>query len=125
MKLCANLLHAGYAVAYVAEALVYHSHDFDVGEQFGRYFDIGMFFDQVGDPIESQNPIKRGRAFAFGQLRYLIQQRQWKWIPASLLESAAKYTAFQLGKRGGWLPQWVKRRLSRQKSFWTQPEAED
>ena len=124
MKLCANLLHAGYAVAYAAEAQVYHSHNFDVGDQFGRYFDIGMFFDQAGDPIESQNPIGRGRTFAFGQLSYLIQQRQWRWIPASLLESAAKYTAFQLGKRGGWLPQWVKRRLSRQKSFWVQPKAE-
>ena len=47
----------------------------------GDDFDIGLFFDRAGDPIESQNPIKRGRSFAFGQLRYLIQQRQWKWIP--------------------------------------------
>jgi rhamnosyltransferase len=121
MKLCADLLHAGYAVAYVAEAQVYHSHEYDVGDQFSRYFDIGMFFDRAGDSIESQNPIKRGRSFAFGQVRYLIQQRQWKWIPASLIESLAKYTAFQLGKRGGWLPGWIKRRLSRQKSFWQKP----
>jgi rhamnosyltransferase len=118
MKLCADLLHAGYAVAYSAEAQVYHSHDFDLGDQFSRYFDIGVFYDQAGDPIEAQSPIRRGRTFAFGQIRYLINQGMWHWIPASVLESVAKYAAFQLGKRRHLLPNWLKRRFSRQKYFW-------
>ena len=118
MKLCANLLHAGYTVAYSAEAQVYHSHDFDLGDQFSRYFDIGVFYDQAGDPIEAQSPLGRGRTFAFGQIRYLIDKGKWKWIPASILESMSKYLAFQIGKRGRMLPNWVNRKFSRQKYHW-------
>ena len=118
MKLCADLLHAGYAVAYQAEAEVFHSHEFDLRDQFGRYFDIGVFFDQAGEPIGDLNPIGRGRLFAFGQIRYLVDNRQWKWIPASIIESILKFVAFQFGKYGHALPRWVKRLFSRQKYFW-------
>lgn len=118
MKLCADLLHAGYAVAYQAEAQVYHSHAFNLGEQFSRYFDIGLFFNQQGEAIGVQSPTGRGRTFAFGQIRYLIDQGEWKWIPASMIESLAKYTGFQIGVRGRLLPGWISRRFSRQKYFW-------
>jgi len=118
MMLCARLLHEGYSVAYQAEAEVYHSHDFNLWAQFGRYFDIGTFFDQAGDPINIQNPIRRGRMFAFGQIRYLIETGQWLWIPVSAFESLMKLFAFQLGKHGKMVPQSVKKIFSRQKSFW-------
>ena len=118
MMLCARLLHEGYSVAYQAKAEVYHSHDFNLWAQFGRYFDIGIFFDQAGDPINAQNPIPRGSVFAFGQIRYLIETGKWLWIPVSALESTIKLIAFQLGKHGKMFPQSVKRIFSRQKYFW-------
>lgn len=118
MMLCARLLQEGYAVAYQAEAEVYHSHDFNLWNQFGRYFDIGTFFDQAGGPINTQNPIRRGRVFAFGQIRYLIETGQWLWVPVSAFESLLKLFAFLLGKHGKRLPQSVKRNISGQKYFW-------
>ena len=118
MMLCARLLHEGYSVAYQAEAEVHHSHDLNLCAQFGRYFDIGIFFDQAGDPINAQNPIPRGSAFAFGQIRYLIETGKWLWIPVSALESTIKLIAFQLGKHGKMFPLSVKRMFSRQKYFW-------
>lgn len=118
MMLCARLLHEGYSVAYQAEAAVFHSHDFNLRAQFGRYFDIGIFFDQAGDPITAQNPIRRGSVFAFGQIRYLIETGKWLWIPVSALESLMKLFAFQLGKHGKMVPQSLKRIFSRQKYFW-------
>jgi rhamnosyltransferase len=118
MKLCAELLHAGYTVAYQAEAEVYHSHNFSIGEKFGRFFDIGVFFDQAGDPIESQSPIGRGRSFAFEQIRYLVRTGKWLWVPASAAESLIKLIAFELGKRSRVFPAWIKRILSRQKYYW-------
>jgi rhamnosyltransferase len=39
----ARLLVGGYRIAYAADASVRHSHDFSLGEEFRRYFDIGVF----------------------------------------------------------------------------------
>src|ERR1700690_933678 len=39
----ARLLLAGYKIAYTAEAMIYHSHNYTALEEFGRYFDIGVF----------------------------------------------------------------------------------
>src|SRR5690606_935297 len=38
-----KLLLDGWKMAYVADAGVYHSHDYTIREEFERYFDIGLF----------------------------------------------------------------------------------
>ena len=42
----AKLLLAGWRIAYVAEAMVNHSHSFSIGEEFRRYFDIGVYHNR-------------------------------------------------------------------------------
>ena len=39
----ARMLLAGYTLAYVSDAMVYHSHNYTVFQEFKRYFDIGVF----------------------------------------------------------------------------------
>lgn len=43
MYVAAKMLMQGWKVAYVADAVVYHSHDYTVFQEFKRYFDIGVF----------------------------------------------------------------------------------
>jgi len=38
-----KLLVAGYKLAYIAKAKVYHFHNYTIWEEFKRYFDIGVF----------------------------------------------------------------------------------
>lgn len=42
MILTAKLIAAGYKIAYVAEAEVYHSHDYSLKKQYKRNFDTGV-----------------------------------------------------------------------------------
>lgn len=43
MYVAAKMLMQGYGKAYVAEACVYHSHDYTIWQEFKRYFDFGVF----------------------------------------------------------------------------------
>ena len=118
MILCARLLEHAYHVAYQGDAVVYHSHRYSLLNLFQRYFDIGVFFSQADQAFGGTKAEGRGIEFALSQIRFLHQNRDWHWIPRSLAESALKYLAFQIGQRAGWLPTSLKRRLSRQKTYW-------
>ncbi|BCH79609.1 hypothetical protein SEL3844_17250 [Salmonella enterica subsp. enterica serovar 4,[5],12:i:-] len=41
--MAAKMIQAGYKVAYCAEAVVRHSHNYTPREEFQRYFDTGVF----------------------------------------------------------------------------------
>lgn len=43
-NVAAKMILVEYSIAYVAEAMVYHSHDYTILEEFKRYFDIGVFY---------------------------------------------------------------------------------
>ena len=46
MFVAANMVQAGWKIAYAAEACVRHSHNYSLGEGWRRYFDIGVFHSQ-------------------------------------------------------------------------------
>lgn len=46
MFYAAKAILAGYQVAYAADAVVRHSHNYKPLEEFKRYFDIGVFHAQ-------------------------------------------------------------------------------
>ena len=49
MLIAADLLNAGYRLAYSAEAKVWHSHDHTLGQEFTRNRLIGAFLARYGD----------------------------------------------------------------------------
>jgi rhamnosyltransferase len=59
MWVAAKMLMAGFKVAYAAEALVYHSHNYGLREEFQRYFDTGVFHAQEPWLIETFGSVKR------------------------------------------------------------------
>lgn len=118
MHLCAKLLRAGHAVAYCADAEVYHSHDYTVRQQFGRYFDIGVFMTQAGDQLRAAAVGAEGRRYAFAQLKYLLARGEWAWMPRSVAESAVKFVGFHFGLRQRCLPGKWKRKLSLHPFYW-------
>jgi hypothetical protein len=58
MWVAAKMLMAGYKVAYAAEALVYHSHNYSFQAEFQRYFDTGVFHVQAPWLIEIFGSVK-------------------------------------------------------------------
>ena len=121
MLFCAQLLRAGHTVAYQSRAVVVHSHRYTLGQQFRRYFDIGVFFSQASDELEGARSIRTGIRFAHGQIRELVRANAWASVPRTVVECGLKFAGYRLGQYHKVLPTAVKSRLSGQKAYWSQP----
>jgi rhamnosyltransferase len=116
-----KLLLAGWKIAYVAEAQVYHSHSFTIGQEFRRYFDTGVYHrqakwlrDEFGDPGGE------GKRFVVSELAHLTP-RHFYLLPYALLRTVSKAIGYQLGFRRPFLSVEWSRRLSYHKSYWDKP----
>jgi rhamnosyltransferase len=121
----AKLLLAGHKVAYVAEACVYHSHDYTWAKEFQRYFDIGVLHRRERELIrEFGRAGREGERFVRSELRYLRRHDPAR-IPSALARTALKLLGYRLGKMEDRLSPKLKRRLSMQPSFWSREDGLD
>jgi rhamnosyltransferase len=118
MLLAAALLRRGYAIAYAAEAVVYHAHQYTLWQVLRRYFDIGASRTQEGGLLAGAAWRGHGTKFLGGLARFLIRHGAWAWLPRAAAESAMKFAGYQLGKRHRWMPAALKRRLSMNAAYW-------
>jgi len=123
MVLCAKLLHFGQAVAYCADAVVRHSHDYSLAQQFRRYFDIGVFFAEHGHLLPNAATGGEGLRFACTQIVWLLRRGHLLWAIRSPCESACKFIGFRLGKLHRHLPLWLLRRCSMHAFHFTRQRA--
>ncbi len=117
----ARMLLAGYKVAYVAESCAYHSHPYTWGQEFKRYFDIGVMHSRERWLLdEFGQPSGEGKRFVHSELLYLWQ-KDMKQIPAALMRTFIKFLGYRIGRAEAQLPISVKRRLSMHPKFWAAP----
>jgi rhamnosyltransferase len=110
--MAAKCILTGYKVAYSARAIVYHSHDYSIKQQFKRYFDNGISM-RCNTWITPYSAVgKAGSKLVKLQLQELHQTRQWLLIPKLVAESAAKLIGYKLGMNFRRLPSFITRRLS-------------
>ncbi|MHB1658404.1 glycosyltransferase family 2 protein [Acidithiobacillus sp. 'AMD consortium'] len=118
MVVAARMLQAGWAVAYVAEAQVWHSHGYSVVQEFKRYFDIGvMHQDQAWILRDFGKPEGEGGRFVRSEIAYLIRHAPWL-LPSAFIRTLAKYLGYKLGQHSSSLPLSTKRKLSMHRGFW-------
>lgn len=114
----AKLLHKQHAIAYVAEAQVFHSHDYTLLQEFKRHFDIGLSRRRFSHLIETAGKdTKRGKTFVCSLIKHLWKEKPFA-IPYAGLNTLAKLMGYQIGKRALHAPLWMKRKLSSQKEYW-------
>jgi rhamnosyltransferase len=110
--MAAKCILTGYKVAYRADAVVFHSHDYSIKQQFKRYFDNGISM-RCNTWITPYSAVgKAGSKLVKLQLQELHQSRQWQLIPKLVAESAAKLIGYKLGMNFRRLPAFITRRLS-------------
>lgn len=114
MLTAARLLRAGFAVQYVADACVLHSHRYRPGQHLRRYFDIGVFMTDHAEELGATPGGGEGLAFVKGQLRHVPAS----WWPRCVAEAGAKWVGYQLGRRYRSLPVRWRRALSMHKAHW-------
>lgn len=118
MVLAAALLAEGRCIAYAADSCVVHSHAYSVTEQFRRYFDIGVALKRGGALLADSGTQRAGVKFVTNQMRFLVREREFLSVPVAVVESAAKWSGYRLGRLEALLPKAMKRFLSLHASFW-------
>lgn len=117
-----RLILAGKKIAYVAEACVYHSHDYSIMEEFHRYFDTGVFHAQQPWVVENFGGVSgEGKRFVISEWKYLIKHAPFL-IPSALIRTAMKLLGYRLGCAYVRLPKAWLPALSMHKGHWNLPQ---
>jgi rhamnosyltransferase len=118
MLFCANLIFSGRAVAYQAEARVFHSHHYALAPLFRRYFDIGVFFSQAEPVLRGVKAETEGTKYIFTAARVFLKEGKPGALVQLWVEAAMKFVAFRVGKKHASLPKSWRRAMSNYPDFW-------
>ena len=96
----AKAIMAGYKIAYVPEATVWHSHNFALPQLFQRYRDAGLSLRNYPWILEHGKTDREGLAFLWAEIRHLAHNGLHQWIPHAFAESVFKFAGFWFGLHG-------------------------
>lgn len=114
----ANLLHKNHSIAYVAEAVVHHSHRYSLWQEFQRHFDTGLARKEYQNMLSvAGKDSTRGKLFIKTMLQKL-REEQPSLLPYAFLQTLCKWTGYRIGQASVNAPRWWKKRLSGQDFYW-------
>ena len=115
----ARMLLAGYKIAYVADALVYHSHNYSVLQEFKRYFDIGVFHQSERWIIDEFGKAEgEGIRYMQSLFAFLRTRKKYYLIPEGIVRNTLKYIGYKLGQNYDKLPASMIHICSMHANFW-------
>lgn len=118
MLYAAEVIDAGYGIAYAAKARVIHSHNYSCIQQLRRNFDLAVSqadHPEVFGKLKSEG---EGIRMVKQTAKYLCGQKKWYLLPELVVQSGCKYMGYLLGKRYRRLPKGVIRRLTMNRDYW-------
>ncbi|WP_456069912.1 glycosyltransferase family 2 protein [Haemophilus paraphrohaemolyticus] len=121
----AKFILAGYTLAYVGEAKVYHSHSYTVWEEFKRYFDIGVFHQCEKWILDSFGKAEgEGKKYVKSEFKYLMDNGAWYLIPEWFIRNGMKFLGYKLGQNYQKLPMNIIKKLSMHHRWWSKKSYE-
>ena len=120
MIYAAGLIHAGYGIAYAADAKVVHSHNYSCSQQFHRNFDLGVSqaqYPEIFDGVPSEG---EGLRLVKKTFSYLIKHGKWYLIPGFIIQSGCKYAGYFMGKRYKKLSKKMILRCTMNQTYWNE-----
>lgn len=116
----AKMLLAGQKIMYVADAMVYHSHDYTVLQEFKRYFDIGVFHQSERWIIDEFGKAEgEGIRYLRSLFAFLRRRKKYYLIPEGVVRNTLKYVGYKLGQNYNKLPVSIIHKCSMHASFWS------
>lgn len=114
----AKLLRKGHKIAYVADAIVQHSHSYTLEQEFRRTFDTGLARKGYKHHFEGvAADTKRGVQYTKRMLSELSRERP-SLIPYALTQTLVRFVAYKIGQASVNAPTWLKKKLSSQDFYW-------
>jgi rhamnosyltransferase len=114
----ARMHRAGWKTAYVADAMVRHSHAYSVAEEFRRYFDIGVLHARESWLVEQFGSASgEGRRFVVSELKHLMKHGV-HLVPSAVVRTFAKYLGYKIGRRESGIAPGLKYHLGLNRQYW-------
>jgi len=110
--------HRGQAVAYAADANVYHSHNYDCIAQFKRNFDLAVSQADHPEVFEGIRAEGEGIRLVKKTCAWLLKVKKPWLIPGVIVKSGFKYMGYLLGKRFHSLPKGLVLSFTMNKEYW-------
>ncbi|MCH1924616.1 glycosyltransferase [Shewanella sp. C32] len=120
MFVAAKALLANYKVAYQADAVVQHSHNYSPIQEFKRYFDIGVFHacePWIQEKLGGAHG--EGAKFVKSELAYLWRHSP-SWIPYAFVTTFCKFLGYKFGLNYKHIPTALRPKFGMYKSYWNQ-----
>lgn len=118
MLYAADVIDAGYGIAYAAEARVTHSHNYSCMQQLRRNFDLAVSQADHPEVFGGLKSEGEGIRMVKQTARYLRKHKKWYLLPELVMQSGCKYTGYLLGKHYKKLPGHLVRRLTMNQTYW-------
>lgn len=118
MLFAAKAVEAGYGIAYAADAMVYHSHDYTYMQQFHRNFDLGVSQADHPEVFAKYPSESEGIRLVKSMVAYLGKKGKYNKIPYVILQSGFKYAGYLCGKHYRRMPERLVTALSSNKEYW-------
>lgn len=118
MYVAAKMLLNKWSVAYCSDAMVYHSHNYTIWQEFKRYFDIGVFHSReswIRDTFGGAEG--EGKKYIISEFKYLIERNIMLIFPM-IIRDIMKFLGFRLGMKERFINKHIKRKISMTKNFW-------
>lgn len=122
MLYAAQIIDAGYGIAYAAEAKVIHSHNYTGIQQLKRNFDLAV--SQADHPEVFAGLPSEGEGIRLVKQTagYLLAHGKWYLLPELVVKSGCKYTGYLLGRRYKLLPKKLVLKLTMSPAYWKRQE---
>lgn len=118
MILAASVIHAGYKIAYAADARVVHAHKYSYWQQLTRNFDMAVSQRQYREIFEKVKSESEGLRLVKDTAKFLLKNGKWYLIPDLIMQSGFKFIGYKLGLKYERLPKSLVKKLSMNKRYW-------
>ena len=117
MLMAAKVMDMGYKVVYKADARVVHYHEYTMGQQFHRNFDLGASHREYREVFERVSSYKEGGKLVKNTALHLVKSGKVYLIPKLVFHSAAKLIGDRLGKKYDKLPKTLVQKFCMNKDY--------
>jgi rhamnosyltransferase len=114
----AKLLSLDYKIAYVADAMVHHSHDYTFQQEFRRFFDTRVFHEQNKWLVaQFGNPTGEGKRYVVSELKFILKNYPTK-VFKIFTSTLAKWLGYHAGRYYAKIPRVFLKKMSMHASYW-------
>ncbi len=119
MYVAAKMILNDFKTCYCSDAVVRHSHNYSLFDEFRRYFDIGVFHATNSFLLrEFNSPKVSGFKYLFSELQFTLKRFSLFWFCNSLLRSMLKFLAYNLGKNNSKMSKVLNKKMSMNSNYW-------